>query len=355
MASRWFSAVEQGHVATIVKLMKRGAAVDSRDSWGRTALMLAAYRRQVGSVRVLLDHGADPNAESRTSWTAMTFAVMYPPSRYRGRRGWPVAPSREIWEFLKAGGGKHRLREAVILGDVELAQAAYDAGESSNGPARWGMYETSLMLAADFGHVEMVRFLLDQGADIEGENDLCERALKRAAQAGHADLVALLLDRGADIDSGEWPLMTPLAVAAMNGHETIVTSLLSRGAHRMLLDAIASDDVTLVDHLLREGADPNEFCVEASRFAMYAVGRGNLSIVRLLMDHGAVHLKDYPDYHPLLAEASCRGHLDIVRLLVERGADLHQVGRDGQTALAWAIREGHDEVADYLRQVGTVR
>ncbi len=47
------------------------------------------------------------------------------------------------------------------------------------------------------------------------------------------------------------------------------------------------------------------------------------------------------------------GQADAVRLLIDRGADLHAVGRDGLTPLAWAIREGRDEVAAIFRTAGT--
>ncbi|MHB1559320.1 MAG: hypothetical protein ACYC61_17860 [Isosphaeraceae bacterium] len=47
-------------------------------------------------------------------------------------------------------------------------------------------------------------------------------------------------------------------------------------------------------------------------------------------------------------------HLDVVQLSIDRGADLHAVGSDGLTPLAWAIREGRDEVAGMLRNAGAV-
>jgi ankyrin repeat protein len=142
----------------------------------------------------------------------------------------------------------------------------------------------------------------------------------------------------------------------VRGHERIAERLLARGARRSLLDAVALDDVALVEHQLREGADPNEIrYAEFGRLPMYAVGRGNASIVRLLMDHGASHLVGWCDFHTLLAEAARRGLLDVVRVLVECGADLQQVGKDGRTALDWAIGEGREEIVCYLKQAGAAR
>jgi hypothetical protein len=88
---------------------------------------------------------------------------------------------------------------------------------------------------------------------------------------------------------------------------------------------------------------------------MYAVGRGNASIVRFLMNYGAAHHHEYFDDRPLLAEAARRGHVEVVKLLIECGADLNAVGKDGLTALTWATKEGHDTVVKHLIQAGAVR
>jgi ankyrin repeat protein len=134
-------------------------------------------------------------------------------------------------ELLSSAGGELGLREAILLGDVELARRICDADRAPdfNGEADFGMHETYLMLAASLGPLAVVDFLLDRGADIEGTDDLGETAMMRAAEAGHARIVERLLDRGADINRG-WPQETALAKAQGHGHQTVVSLLLSRGA-----------------------------------------------------------------------------------------------------------------------------
>src|SRR5437764_3870342 len=56
----------------------------------------------------------------------------------------------------------------------------------------------SLLWAAEHGYTDLVRFLLDHGADIEDRADEGESPLMLAAFGGHRDTVQLLLDRGAD-------------------------------------------------------------------------------------------------------------------------------------------------------------
>jgi ankyrin repeat protein len=351
MVEDWFEAAGKGHTEIILSLIRKGADVNAKDEHGRTALMRAVQGRQIETIQVLLDHGADVSAEDCHTWTAMTDAVIH-------SQAWAVVqPDARPLNVLKAAGGRFGLREAVLSGDVELARQLCDCDDRINvsGDARFWFHDTFLMVAARWGHVDMVRFLLDRGADIEGTDDLGATALMRAADAGHAEIVRMLLDRGANVDHDDWSDQTPLSEAATAGHLEIVELLIARGAGRCLLDAVALDDVPLVEELLRKGTDPNHLYYGQGRLVMFAVGRGSPEIVRLLLDYGAAHYHENFDEHTLLAEAARHGRVGLVRLLIDRGADPNEVGRDGLTSLAWATKEGHAPVVDYLKQVGVTQ
>jgi len=81
-----------------------------------------------------------------------------------------------------------------------------------------------LWLAASYGSVEVVRWLLAAGADVHAFNEL---ALRQAAALGHADVAEALLAAGAhvDVNAGE-----PLLRAINGGHEAVVRVLLAHGA-----------------------------------------------------------------------------------------------------------------------------
>ena len=49
------------------------------------------------------------------------------------------------------------------------------------------------------GHLDMVRFLLEQGADLEHKTDEMHTALMEASMDGHVDVARYLLDRGAQV------------------------------------------------------------------------------------------------------------------------------------------------------------
>src|SRR5262249_31316714 len=160
-----------------------------------------------------------------------------------------------------AAGGRPALIDAIILEDVEMARRICDGDPSIDvsGDSQYIHDDTFLMVAATFGSLPLVRFLVDRGADIEGTIDLGTTALLRAASRGHLEVVRFLLEHGADVNRGDWSYNTPLSNAATNGYSQIVDLLVAHGAQPNLLSAIALNTTHVVARLLAEGADPNQF------------------------------------------------------------------------------------------------
>jgi cytochrome c len=154
-----------------------------------------------------------------------------------------------------------------------------------------------LIEAAERGDVELVRQLVDGGADLnmQGESGA---ALHRALARRHVEVVALLVARGADVNAANPMLGTPLHVAAGTGNETMVLQLVERGA--------------------------------------------GLNVAR-----------ESDGYTPLHVAAQA-GRAKVVRLLLDRGADVNLLthGRTGASALHLAEVRGRTEVAQMLRKGG---
>jgi len=64
-----------------------------------------------------------------------------------------------------------------------------------------GRHDTAIMAAASLGMVDLVRKLIDFGANVHDENDKGSDALYAACMGGHMDVVELLLDSGADVNA----------------------------------------------------------------------------------------------------------------------------------------------------------
>jgi ankyrin repeat protein len=94
-----------------------------------------------------------------------------------------------------------------------------------------GDRNTPLIYAAQKGNVEMVRVLLEGGANTERGNVQYTTALDIAALNGYLDVCRVLLDWGANVDPLDSFQNTPLHHASWKGHFSVVKLLVERGAN----------------------------------------------------------------------------------------------------------------------------
>ena len=387
-------AAIQGEIERVQDLLHQGVNINGQDDIRRNPLRMAVSNRQIEMIRFLLDRGADPNAPDYEGCTPTTQAVIEAQS-------WAViVTDPRPLELLRQAGGRLGLREAVLMSDVELARQICDENPAINvsGKAHYIFHDTFLMLAASWASSNMVRFLLDRGADIEGTDDLGVTALIKAARTGRPEIVALLLDRGAEIDHDDWADHTPLSEATANGHEAVVELLLSRGAepcpawdlpkpgveisaqdanlHSTLALVIHSRKFEMVQVLLGGGGDPNMPDCDECTPTTQEVSSPDPQSLELLRQTG-VHIESHEDVlrsdvelarmicdeNPdtdLIGDAQCSyrdiylmleaswASRDMVRFLLELGADDERTNNPGATALMRAARADRLDVVALL-------
>ena len=124
--------------------------------------------------------------------------------------------------------------------------------------------DTALHLAAERGHIDMVRLLLTHGAEVDIFNDIQATPLMCAVENGQLEVVRELLSNGADARLQDNRGFTPLHVAAKRGYIGIVLLLLEQGAEvdirsdfqsTPLMGAVEKAQVEVVRELLSNGAD----------------------------------------------------------------------------------------------------
>jgi ankyrin repeat protein len=151
----------------------------------------------------------------------------------------------EVAEVFLRLGAKANVFEASALGDLETVRRLVSGDRSLvNAFAADGFYP--LGLAAYFGHAAIVEFLLQNGADVKlaARNAQKVTALHAGASRGGAEIVKMLLDEGADPNAKQERGFVPLHSAAANGNTAVVELLLKHGARA---DAKSDDGKTPAD------------------------------------------------------------------------------------------------------------
>jgi ankyrin repeat protein len=174
---------------------------------------------------------------------------------------------------------------------------------------------------------EIVKFLLDKGADASAKNSSKETALMRAAQFGDTATISLLLKKGIDINAKDQGGSTALMQAIANSNREVVFQLLESGADpdipsdilpSALCEAVIYNDIEVVKAILKK--TKNVIAVRASLlFAVYNE-HDNTEIIQTLIDNGAdVNFKS-PEGITVLAMAMQKGNTATVALLKQAGA-----------------------------------
>lgn len=213
--------------------------------------------------------------------------------------------------------------------------------------------------AAMGGNVEIIKALLDKGADINAKDKMGMTPLHYAVQENHADAVTLLLARGANKDIASKLNETPLSIAKSTNNSAIVALLTGGTTATNTATAKPTTVVNTATGATQDkpstGSTTNTTISSNPRptpsdILQGAIAAGNITEIKNLLaqDRTLVNkeIKGMRRFPLLLAVAS--NQLEIVTLLLANGADKSLMDTTGKTALALAQEKGFKDIINLL-------
>lgn len=328
---RW--AIAGGHSEVASLLIDRGAKIDEKDHVGNTALMEAARRGDEQSMILLLSRGADRTLMNQKGETAYTLALRHPNPKLRTLIATDQIKKKDHSrvDTLKDYGlefSEAKFIQYIRQGDLIVTDLYLKNGMSPN--AENADQVTALMTAAEAGHVELVRRLIEAGAAVNRSNARGETALFFGAKRGHISVVEELVFRKADVNHVDSMGRSPLILA--------------------LTEVKKPEAATaIVRFLLKGKADPNRYSKEALERGetplFLAAAKGMDDAVSALLRGGAKMQVQDSRKETAFFKAIREGHLPVVRTLMNAGAlDASIRNQQGLTAAAVAIRSGREDI-----------
>jgi ankyrin repeat domain-containing protein 17 len=342
-------ACSNGHKQIVELLLKHGANLNAQSACGNTPLHCAVQNNQIEIVEILLKHSATL-----------------------------VNQDQKIRLEDTNENGHTPLMEAASAGYVQCACLLIELGGAGVNTHSNEFKETALTLACYKGHVEMVKFLLEHGADQEHKTDEMHTALMEACMDGHVEVAKILIEHNAQVNMPSDSFESPLTLAACGGHVELANLLIGHKAdleerndegYTPLMEAAREGHEEMVALLLFHGADINAITEETQETALtLACSGGCYEVAKFLLDAGAD--ANLGSASTPLMEAAQEGHLELVQLLLKANAQVNKFSNaittnsnnnqninnnpttSCESALTLACENGHLDVVDALIKAG---
>ena len=285
----------------------------------------------------------------------------------------------EIIELINDGGINAQSKDEILIGNIthytnttplmiassyghyDIAKALIDNGALVN--LRAGDGFNALMESVRTDNIEIAKLLIEHDSDINIKNKDGKNMIMIACENGNEEMFNLLIENNADINEKSSWGASALIYASEKGNINIMKYLIDKGidvngkaddnGDTPLLWAVTGENPYEASKLLIEnGADVN--ATNNSGTAPATILAGSVpQVVKLLKDNGADLDTKFLDYYPPIAIAAGAGNLEIVKALVENGADVNYYPNDiNYTAIFHAIDQHNYEVAEYLFKNG---
>ncbi|KAI8368706.1 hypothetical protein BD560DRAFT_447356 [Blakeslea trispora] len=241
-------AAMNGRVSVMEICTKNGANVELADAYGRTALHYATMNGFNDCVSFLLTCHVDIERRDHDGFSPLIYAIM------NGHTNCVEILLQANANIEPRHEGDHiPLSLACHFGQTDIALMLYNRG-AKNLPNAESLYP--LHLVARQGHAELCRVLSQNNHDIDTPDKYNTwTPLFWAANDGHVECVRILINAGCKVNAKDENGKTALYYAAWEGHMDCVQLLLDAGCEVEPVTEILSSHPSTVIHKPKEKAD----------------------------------------------------------------------------------------------------
>lgn len=222
--------------------------------------------------------------------------------------------------------GVNLLTLGVLSGDLNLVKVLIENGANPNLINQTQMGSTPLMMASEYKSLDIAKYLIKNGADINIQDSNGDPAIHWSAYYGNVPFTKLMLENGAKTNLKSMHSDGVMQVALKEWQDSIVDLLLK---YKVSIYKVEEDSKALI----------------------LALKNDDFSLFKSLLNTKNINTRDGAS-NTLLMIAAKNGYFEMVKYLIEKGADIDKINSVGQSALNLSVFYGKNTVANYLIQKG---
>ncbi len=364
-------------VAVRALIEKQPELIHAADERGSQPIHWAVMTRQIGLIDYLLERGADINAVRPDGLRPIHLTN----GDYH-YRGWRDLPSTALQKhevlvgYLLARGADYDISTATKLGDLDRVRELLDQNPSIINQVPAYSYYTGVPLrnAAGAGHIEVVKLLLERGANPnQPEPGIAPHggALHAAIGGKHLAIVKLLLEHGANPNAEVESSGNCLSMAKFAGAPQEMIDLIASyggvlGADMADLETLAAmlhvnpqlsvseklDNPPVMELILRYQPDILKRIPDPTAWWSHGTPK-TPEFARWLMERGLDPNRRNWLGITLLHRCAAKGDTAMAAVCLEAGAEIDPIETEwSSTPLGWAAREGKKEMVEWLLRKG---